>query len=396
MSNPIISVTMPVYNGERYVSAAVESILNQTFTNFELIIVDDGSTDSTSTILHSYRDSRIHIVTNPSNWGISRTRNRALSLASGRYIVPHDADDISVPERFSQQVDFLEAHPEMGVVGSAYALIDSHGNCIDEVYPFQGNTSLQKILLKGNPFCHGSLMLRRESLVAVGDYNMDLAPSEDYDLLLRISEKYQVANLDRLLYWYRFNPAGASVNKFEQQYRLALEARRLAYQRRGLHYVKDEREWAVGLLYKLLYLVLLWYVTGDYNGAAQLFKNVLLLCEEQVSLRQTVTNWILNEARRFLEKDPSYSTSVHFLHWSTDLLDSQYSPNTLVEHFYISNVFTEYQRRNWSAVTYCLPRGIWYAPHWLTNAGVWSIGVRAYIHNFVNKIYRVGVRGNEE
>ncbi len=129
---PRVSVLMSVYNGERFLRDSVESILGQTFTDFEFLILDDGSTDSTCEILEEYanKDARIVLVRNDRNLGLTRSLNKGLRLVRGEYLARQDADDISLPKRLEMQVKFLDAHPEVGVVGSALEIIDENGNTI--------------------------------------------------------------------------------------------------------------------------------------------------------------------------------------------------------------------------------------------------------------------------
>lgn len=130
--SPKVSVVMSVYNGEKYLPETIDSILNQTFKDFEFIIINDGSTDKTAKILTSYDDPRIRIF-NQENMGLTKSLNRAISLAKGEYIARMDADDISYPERLKKQVDYLNKNPDIGLVGSKYIRIDKRGRKIDEI-----------------------------------------------------------------------------------------------------------------------------------------------------------------------------------------------------------------------------------------------------------------------
>jgi len=147
---PTVSVLMPVFNGEQFLRPAMNSILNQTFTDFEFIIVDDGSTDHSREILNSYTDSRVRLICNESNIGLTDSLNRGLEAASGNYIARMDQDDISLPERLAKQVAFMDSHPEVGVCGTWAKDIDQ----TDSTTP--GHSSDNPMLLKAslNRFCH--------------------------------------------------------------------------------------------------------------------------------------------------------------------------------------------------------------------------------------------------
>ena len=207
---PRVSVIMPVYNGEKFVGEAIESILNQTFSDFELIIIDDASTDGTLEVVRKFPDGRIRIIRNHENIGIARSRNKGLREAQGEYIAVHDSDDISYPERFELQVKFLDNHPEVAAVGSWYVVIDENGEELERVKLWTRDDDIKAVLLKKNQFAHGAMMIRKECLKAVGGYR-HIERCEDYDLCLRLAERYKLANLPRFLYKYRRHP-GQAVN----------------------------------------------------------------------------------------------------------------------------------------------------------------------------------------
>jgi len=193
--NVPVSVIMPVFNGERFLRQAIESILQQTHADFEFIIVDDGSTDATPSILASYRDGRIRILVNPANVGITPSLNAAIAASAGSYICRMDADDISSPERIEKQVAFLEAHPGVALVGSNTLLIDASGNARGtETYP-QSPREISRMLFRHNPFAHGSVMMRKSVLDRCGAYDARFLHNEDYDLWLRILAGHAAGNL---------------------------------------------------------------------------------------------------------------------------------------------------------------------------------------------------------
>jgi glycosyltransferase involved in cell wall biosynthesis len=202
---PSISVCMPVYNAERYVAEAVESILNQTFGDFEFLIVDDGSTDGSRRILEGYaaRDPRIRLTSRP-NTGYLVALNEMLAAARGEFIARMDADDVALPGRFERQVSYLRAHPEVLALGTRVLLIDPVGSPIWEMCTDEAHEEIDRIHLQGAmAMCHPSSMIRTEVLRTVGGYRPEYYPAEDVDLWLRIAEVGRLANLPEVLVRYR-------------------------------------------------------------------------------------------------------------------------------------------------------------------------------------------------
>ena len=214
-SEPAISVLMPVYNTERYVAEAVESILAQTFGDFEFIIIDDGSTDGSRAILERYakQDDRIRLISRP-NIGIVGARNEALGLARGELIAVMDSDDVALPERFEVQVAYFREHPEVVCLGSMVQLIDEAGRFLFEENRPTDQEAIQEVALRGHcPLDHCSMMMRREAVLAVNGYDPELFLAEDLDLVLRLSERGKVVNLPQVLQKYRWHNQSISVNK---------------------------------------------------------------------------------------------------------------------------------------------------------------------------------------
>ncbi len=217
---PLISVCMPVYNAERYLVEAVESILGQTFRDFEFLIIDDGSTDRSLKILERYaaQDARIRLSSRP-NAGYVVRLNEMLHQARGDLIARMDADDVALPERFARQVEFLRGHPEVDVVGGAQEHIDSKSRLLTVHHYPQGHDEIQESGLTG--VCqigHPSVMLRRQALLAVGGYQVEMMPAEDLDLWLRMGERGRLANLPDVITRYRVH--GSSVSALHQSRQL--------------------------------------------------------------------------------------------------------------------------------------------------------------------------------
>lgn len=241
--DPLVSVIMSVYNGEKYLKEAVESILRQTFQDFEFIIVDDGSTDKTSEILNSFDDLRIKVIKNSQNLGLTKSLNKAIEIAKGKYIARMDADDISLPHRLEKQIEFLEKNPEYAMIGSSYYKIDDEGTTLSLVSVLTADSQIKEGLDKQNWFCHGSAIIRKDALLKVGTYNEKFKYAQDYDLWLRISEFYSLANIEEPLYCWRTSPTSISIEKeSEQRYYanlaiLEAQGRRMrfsAYSKNGL------------------------------------------------------------------------------------------------------------------------------------------------------------------
>jgi len=210
--NILISVIMPVYNGEKYLREAIESVLKQTYKNFEFLILNDGSTDSSEQIVLSYHDPRIRYYKNKTNLGLSTTLNKGLQMSKGKYIARMDADDMSHPKRFKKQVTFLENHPDYGIVGSMYVVLDAERN-IYEIggMNFREDEEIKIALLSNNVFVHGETMFRKEIIDRYHfSYNKVYNPCEDYFLWTQMSQVTKFHILEDILYYYMINPNSMS------------------------------------------------------------------------------------------------------------------------------------------------------------------------------------------
>lgn len=208
---PLISVVMPAFNAERFVAQSIESILNQNFHDFEFILIDDHSLDKTFEILKKYEalDSRIKVFSNPKNLGIAGNRNYGLSLASGKYLAWQDADDISRPERLSLQYAFLEANPQVGIVGGAINIFSELKNIGVRNYPCE-DKELRRCIYRYSPIAQPAAMLRMSALRSAGTYNLMYPPAEDLDMTFRIGDYYNLANLPQVLIDYRVSSENAT------------------------------------------------------------------------------------------------------------------------------------------------------------------------------------------
>lgn len=228
---PAVSVVMSVYNGADGLSTTIKSIRQQTFQDFEVIIVDDASRDETWQILTNVDLSRLRLHRNTTNRGQTACLNQAIDMARGRYIARHDAQDSSEKTRFEEQVRFLAKHPKVAMVGSQVEWVDGLGRLVRTFdYPTSHEQLVARLKQK-NSFAHGSIMIRRDVLVRVGKYREAFRLAQDYDLWLRISEIAKVANLPQVLYRMRFSARMASVARNAEQSAYAALARKLAEER---------------------------------------------------------------------------------------------------------------------------------------------------------------------
>lgn len=202
---PLVSVVMPVYNGEKYVAEAIESILGQTFSDFEFIIVDDGSGDRSAAISRTYeaRDDRIRCVILEQNTGEASARNRGLELARGEFLTGMDCDDVSLPERLEKQVAFLRANPEIGAVGTGALMTDANLNPYHAYGLSKHHARIAYDLLLGPSVVGATVMMRQEILRACGGYDETMTRSPDIELISRLITRTRLANLTENLYLYR-------------------------------------------------------------------------------------------------------------------------------------------------------------------------------------------------
>ena len=231
-TQPVVTVLMPVFNNSPYLRVAIESILFQTFRNFEFLLIDDGSTDDSSRIIQSYADSRIILVSNGANMGLVDTLNKGLQLARGRYVARMDADDISHPQRLARQVAYLENHPDVVVCGS---WIKGFGTQhFVKRYPLS-DESIRAHLLFESALAHPSIMIRREIFVSHRlFYDNAYSGAEDFELWTRIPRSFKFANIDRVLLLYRQHPKQMSVEPIFSQPEVARLIRKRQLELLGL------------------------------------------------------------------------------------------------------------------------------------------------------------------
>jgi len=203
-NNVKISVILPVFNGGEFIKEAIDSVVNQTFGDFELLVIDNCSTDSTAEIVKSYPDKRISYFRNDSNLGLIYSLNRGLSLCRAKYIARIDADDIALPERFRMQYDFLESHPEIGICGTSVVSFDNYSKKRWILHFPADDLPIRAFAFFQSPFNHPSVMFRREIIESNNlQYPNDLYMAEDYGLWTNLLQYTKGANLQTILMRYR-------------------------------------------------------------------------------------------------------------------------------------------------------------------------------------------------
>lgn len=205
IKNPVVTVLMPVYNSERFLGQAIESILNQTFYDFEFLIIDDGSTDNSNKIIKHYasKDPRIKLLENTTNSGIVKSLNTGLQVARGEFIARMDSDDISFPNRLARQLNYLQVHSNIGVLGCAARIIDEDGIPHQTIrFPTDPGV-INWSLCFMDPIIHPSVMMRKDIIIKHDGYSSDLLHSEDFELWQRLCWNTDLSNLREILFYLR-------------------------------------------------------------------------------------------------------------------------------------------------------------------------------------------------
>jgi glycosyltransferase involved in cell wall biosynthesis len=231
---PRTSFLIPVRDGSRFIVGALESVLAQTESDLEVVVVDDGSVDDTNALVEAVRrrDLRVRLLRRPLGTGVVDALNFGLAHAHGAFVARLDADDLALPNRLEKQLGFLDAHPTVAVVGSALELLDERGAHAGRLDHPTDPKAVSAGLLRGNVLAHSAVVIRRECLDAVGGYRSAFEHAEDYDLWLRIADVYSLANLAEPLTGYRIHSDQVSAAHIEQQAISALAARTVGRIRR--------------------------------------------------------------------------------------------------------------------------------------------------------------------
>lgn len=239
-----VSVVLPVFNGEKFLDEAITSIRNQTFSHFEFIIINDGSTDQSIEIIkrHAASDPRI-VVVDRENKGLVATLNEGVRLASSDLIARMDADDIAEPDRLMVQYEFMEKNAKVVAAGTAYLLVDERGNPIRKFFPATTNSALQQqALQRATPICHPTAIFRKSAFQLIGGYQSNAMLAEDLDLWLRMGEVGDLANVKKILLKYRQHSGSISESKQLKQLEVIDSVVREAYVRRGIEIGNNLKE----------------------------------------------------------------------------------------------------------------------------------------------------------
>lgn len=236
---PLVSVLMTVFNSEQFIREAIDSLLQQTYENIEIIIVNDGSTDTTCEIIESYKDNRIVYKDNGKNIGIVKSRNLAIETAKGKYLATLDSDDISMPDRIREQVEFMEAHADFGMCGTYYHIIDGEGKTLTDVRFPDNDIDVKTHFIAGNCFCHSSVMVR-SGITDAMFFSEAFPMAEDFELWYRISKKTKVRNIPSFLTKYRMHGSNISMNKKKAMYGYIKTISRQMFEDIGLTFTERE------------------------------------------------------------------------------------------------------------------------------------------------------------
>lgn len=235
---PKITVLMPVYNGEKYLQEAINSILSQTFSNFEFLIIDDGSTDHSYKIINAYKDKRIRVIQNKFNIGLEKTLNRGILLAKGEYIARMDCDDISLPTRLQKQIDYMDANPHVTVCGTHAEIFGSKANIWT---PPVSHHQIKCCLLFNSALIHPSVIMRKKEIInnhLMYDESQKFERAEDYELWVRISKNHKLANIGEILLRHRIQASSVGRVYTQEQVYSAEQIRKMQLEKLNLYISK--------------------------------------------------------------------------------------------------------------------------------------------------------------
>jgi hypothetical protein len=374
-----LSVLMPVYNSGRYLRATLDSILQQTFRDFELLVVDDGSTDDSGRILAEVagRDRRISLSRHEANRGITRSMNQLFPRARGTYVTRHDADDLSEPERFARLVAFLEANPAVGVVGSRVLFIDSEGRPLDlDFFPsVYAHEAIEQEMLEGRCICQGALMMRRQCVEAVGYYDESLDATEDFDLGLRLLEVTQFSCLEARLYRYRQHSESISHQRRAiQQWQMGKALEKAVYRRFGPAPTPAQ---AMPAARQYLRTAVATFEPGAPEISRLSLERALALAPGLLAQAEPLRGLLALHV-------PNGSTEAALAF--TEAIFSELLPQTpatarlrsrWLAQLHMRAAFAGFERAGANEVLAHLRQGVRHEPRWLLNRGVLSIAIRS-------------------
>ena len=216
--DPKVTVIVPTWNRAAMIAIAIKSILSQTFSDFELLILDDASTDNThEVVLPFLTDKRVRFVSHPKNIGITANRNYGISIALGTYIAMLDSDDVWLDEnKLERQIEILDSHPDIGIVGTYAKRLDEKGNDIGDITTHAADASIRRSMMRRNQFIQSSVLIRKKAIDDAGRYDEGVPIWEDYELWLRIGALYQFRNIPEFLTGYRDHAGNISKESEEK------------------------------------------------------------------------------------------------------------------------------------------------------------------------------------
>ena len=388
MSCPRVSIVMAVYNGGPFLAQSVQSVLDQTYRDFEFVIIDDGSIDNTWAVLSTFAkgEPRIVLIRNQPNIGVVRSLNIGLNQSKGEVIVRQDADDISHPDRIQKQLAFLDSHPEYGLVGAVPKPVGLDGSPLDLAgWDATDNEEIQVKLPDYMCLCGPSIAFRRSCLEEAGFYFSEgLDASEDYDLCLRLAEVTKLASLEGSLYLYRQHPESASSRRAHQQMvnkAIALERallRRYGANPPGDMLTLNSRDY--------LHAAIIGFVRKDRDGAERSLKRAIevypLLLNKEQPLEGLVRAYT---PRHSIDAALEYTVSLfdELLPKSRRLARMK---SRLLSNLHMGEVFAGARQKQFWRVDAHLGPGIQYSPFWLLNRGVLSILAKRFLRQRAVKI----------
>lgn len=285
MSQPLVSVIMPVYNAEAFLQEAINSVLQQSYRNWELILINDGSVDGSKAICEAQEDSRIIYLENEQNQGVLRSRNIALRHAKGDYIAWLDSDDIALPQKFARQVNFLEANSDYVMCGTLHQDIDGQGKILRKwLFPTE-DRDLRSFLLLVNCFCNSSTMVRGD-LMRELKFAETFEVAEDYELWYRCAQRGKLANIPEFLTLYRVHGNNISITKKGKMFAIVKTLANRILQDAGIEFSEEDLE----LHNRLLSFDGVYFREGDRMEALE---NWILRLYVQLTIKNTYNNLLL-------------------------------------------------------------------------------------------------------
>lgn len=370
--NPLVTVLMANMNNEEFLKDSIQSILNQTYQNLELIVIDDGSTDDSVHIINAFQqqDARLIFIHNEINQGTSVALNQGLALARGKFITRQDSDDISLPDRIEKQLGLLIEKPYLGAASSAVYLIDQHGELGAVAYQLE-DLDIGITLLDTMCICGPTLMVNRSVFEAIGyQFSPDLSYSEDYDLALRVSEVSKIENINHPLYKYRQHASSVSIAKRNiQMYNKAVALER-SLERRGTP-TSAKNLW-LNVSRDYLRAAVLAVTNQDTSSAKQSIEQALRVDSEILNQFELVDNII----RRYSPKN-NPDAAFKFFENVFDLLLPINQGLRKSKYKLLAACQAEWLLSGKILNKGFTTRDIWFTvkndPRWLGNRGIWSL-----------------------